>query len=181
MIKKMAQKPEDKYKLSGDQKVIVLQMLADFQGNNEILDCFNEEYSISLTSAAITYYKKKYEKEIIKMREKLTERILAIPIANKFYRIELRQKLIADIISHGPEKENRLWTKIETKRGAHEKANHLVVNAIMDSVKSELEPKKFAMTDSDGKSVGTLVVLPVVIGPDGKPMIKEVDSGKPDK
>jgi hypothetical protein len=144
MLKKTTKIAKNNYKLNGTQKALVIQMLADFKGNNEIIEYFKSEYDIDLTSAAITHYKHKNENDIIEVRKNLSERILAIPIANKIFRVELRQKLVADIMDKG------LWYTITNKYGEHKKGNHGAVNEILDSVKSELEPDKLALTDPSG-------------------------------
>jgi hypothetical protein len=136
-------------------------MLAGFISNEEIIQYFKSEYDISLTSAAITYYKNNYEDDIVKARGKLMEKVLSIPIANKFYRIKLRQQLIRNIIDEG------LWCEIETKHGSHKKGNHGAVNTILDSVQTEMEPKKFSMTDPSGeKQQSPVLILPEVVVPE---------------
>lgn len=167
-------------KLKGAQKDVLIQMLADFASNKEILAYFNEEYKISLTSGSITHYRKTKEKEIIKIRKKLGDRMLAIPIANKFKRIELREHLIADILAHkkkgSDETESRLWYTVKNRYGAHRKGNHAIINDLLDSIRAELEPKKFAMTDPDGNQLQSgVIILPAVKYPDGK---KDGKSGK---
>jgi len=144
----MALRPEDNNKLDGEHKVLMLQMLADFKSNDEILKYFNESFNIDLTSAAVTYYRIHYEPDIIKIRESLNDRILAIPVANKFKRIEIRQHLCEDLLAN-------LWLeeiKIKKNQIAYDnngkpitskfKANHEIINKILDSIRAELEPLK---------------------------------------
>lgn len=160
-------------KLNGAQKQLLIQMLADFASNKDILAYFNDEYKISLSSGTITHYRKTKEKEIIEIRKMLGDRMLAIPLANKFKRIELREQLIRDILAHttkGSDKvESRLWHTIKNKYGSYKKGNHGAVNDLLDSIKAELEPKKFAMTDPEGNSLENgVIILPAVKYPDGK-------------
>jgi len=138
----------EKWKLNGEQKLLMIQLLADFKGNNEIIEYFKENHNIEITQQAVTYYKQKYERDIIKIRETFNDRILAIPVANKFKRIEIRQHLCEDLLAN-------LWLeeiKIKKNQIAYDnngkpitskfKANHEIINKILDSIRAELEPLK---------------------------------------
>lgn len=149
-------KDPSKNKLTKEQKSILIQLLANFYGNNQLVEYFKQEYDTAVSSANISFYRKRYETEIIEVRKKLGDRLLAIPIANKFYRLEERQKLLDDLKEH-------LWledVKMKNNQIAYDKdgnpivlklkGNHAIANQIMDSVKSELEPDKLALTDPSG-------------------------------
>ncbi len=143
-------------KLKKDQKVILIQLLANFYGNNQLIEYFKEEFGIKVTSSNISFYRKNHEAEIIDVRKKLGDRLLAIPIANKFYRLEERQKLLDNIKKH-------LWCEVVKMKDGQIvldedgkqtvlrlKGNHAVANQIMDSVKAEVEPDRLALTDPSG-------------------------------
>ena len=145
-------------KLSCKQKDILIQLLADFYGNDEAIEYFKREYNIKMTSGNISFYRKTHEDKIIETRKKLGDRLLAIPIANKFYRLEERQKLLDDLKKH-------LWyedIKMKGNQIAYDKdnnpivlkikGNHGVANQIMDSVQKETEPFKIAPTDPTGEN-----------------------------
>ena len=145
-------------KLSSEHKIILIQLLADFYGNDEVIEYFKLEYDIEMVSSNVSFYRKNKEKEIIETRKKLNERLLAIPIANKFYRLEHRQKLLDDL-------EDNLWYedyKIKNNQIAYDgngkpimlkiKGNHGAANQIMDSVQKETEPDKLAFTDPSGEN-----------------------------
>lgn len=158
---------ENASKLKGDHKAILIQLLADFWCNDEILKHFKQEFNIEMSSANISFYRKNHEADIIQQRESLNERLLAIPIANKFYRLEERQKLLDDLKKH-------LWyedVKMKGNQIAYDsdgnpivlkiKGNHNVANQILDSVHKELDPDKLALTDPTGKNVlKSIIMLP---------------------
>lgn len=178
-------------KLSGTHKDILIQLLADFYGNDEVIEYFKQEHNITMASGNVSFYRKNHEKDIIKKRKSFNKRLLAIPIANKFYRLEERQKLLDDL-------KNNLWCEVVKMKDGQVvldekgnqtvfrlKGNHGIANQIMDSVQKETEPQKLSLTDPSGEHAAEVVViLPTVIGPDGKPMIKKVkkeDDAEPDK
>lgn len=144
------------HKLKAEHKTILIQLLAGFYGNDEAIEYLKNEFGIQVTSGNISFYRKQHEDDIIQQRMALNEKLLAIPIANKFYRLEERQKLLDDLKAHMwyevfkmkdgqvvlDEKGNQTVLKL--------KGNHGVANQIMDSVKSELEPNKLALTNPDG-------------------------------
>lgn len=154
-------------KLSGPQKAILIQLLADFYGNEEVIEYFKREHNIEMVSSNVSFYRKNKEKEIIKTRGKLNDRLLAIPIANKFYRLEERQKLLDDLMDN-------LWyedIKMKGNQIAYDKdnnpivlkirGNHGAANQILDSVFKETEPLKIAQTDPTGqKEASGIIVLP---------------------
>jgi len=143
-------------KLTGEHKAILIQLLADFYGNDEVIKYFKREFNIKMSSGNVSFYRKTHESDIIQQRESLNKRLLAIPIANKFYRIEQRQKLVDDLFKN-------LWledVKMKGNQIAYDKdgnpkmvkikGNHNVINKLLDSIQKELEPNKLSLTDPSG-------------------------------
>ena len=144
-------------KLNKEHKAVLIQLLADFYGNEEAIEYFKQEYNLKMASSNISWYRKNHEADIIQQRESLNERLLAIPIANKFYRLEERQKLLDDLMEN-------LWyedVKMKGNQIAYDsdgnpivlkiKGNHSAANQIMDSVQKETEPFKIAPVTPDGQ------------------------------
>lgn len=157
-------------KLSGTHKDILIQLLADFYGNDEVIEYFKQEYNITMASGNVSFYRKSHEDDIIKKREKLNAKLLAIPIANKFYRLEERQKLLDDIKKHlwyedvkTNKKNEVVYDKDDNPVVIKIKGNHNVANQIMDSVHKELDPDKLALTDPTGKKQheGRIILPPL--------------------
>ncbi len=152
-------------KLKGEHKAILIQLLADFCGNDEVIEYFKREFNIEMSSGNVSFYRKTHEKDIIQQRESLNKRMLAIPIANKFYRIEQRQKLMDDLF------ENLWFEDVKMKNnqivykanGIAErfklKGNHNIINNLLDSTQKELEPQKIAPTTPDGNELFTGIIM----------------------
>ena len=163
----MSVNKDTRHKLKPEHKAILIQLLADFYGNVDVIEYLKKEFGIEITSGNISFYRKEHEADIIQQRESLNERLLAIPIANKFYRLEERQKLLDDLMEH-------LWyedVKMKGNQIAYDsdgnpivikiKGNHSVANQIMDSVHKELDPDKLSLTDPTGKNaIKGIIVLP---------------------
>lgn len=142
----MTGKKNTKNKLDSNSKAIIINMLAAYYSNKEIVDYFKEELGLKITSANVSFYRKHKKKEIQIARVEFHKTVECLPVAQKVYRIQLRQKLIDDLL-----KNDRLWSIEKTKYGHRYKSNHLVINKILDSVREEMEPKKLAVADSTGK------------------------------
>lgn len=163
-----------KHKLKPEHKTILIQLLADFYGNVDAIEYFKKEFDIEMTSGNISFYRKNHEADIIQQRESLNERLLAIPIANKFYRLEERQKLLDDLMEN-------LWyedVKMKGNQIAYDsdgnpivlkiKGNHGAANQIMDSVQKETEPFKIAPVTPDGQNeYKGVIILPPLDGGNG--------------
>lgn len=176
----MADSTNKKFKLDGEHKEYVINKLALHCGVTEIAESLKEEFGIDITPPGIAYYKREWEKEWRKQREYFNKHIAEIePFADKSLRVQKRGDLIRNIVDKG------LWYTIKTAFGEHNKGNHGAINDLLDSIHKELEPNKHAWTDPSGEHAAEVVViLPAVIGPDGKPMIKKVkkeDDAEPDK
>jgi len=82
-------------KLSADQVMRVVSMIAMFYKAPEIIGTVQQEFGISIKRCTVQYYKKHpdYQKAIQKIREKWTNELDTIDIANKRRRIEELQKV----------------------------------------------------------------------------------------
>lgn len=130
-------------KLTEEHKQVIKQMLATFEPVNDIVDYLKDEYDVDVSSRLIYYYSKEHHKDIEKIRLELNIKFEAIPIANKFNRIQTRQGLVDDLLAN-------LWYE-DTK--GKQKGNHTAINQLLDSTQKELEPFKIAQTDSEGHDV----------------------------
>lgn len=176
----MPKSDEQKFKLEGIHKEFILNKLALHCGQTEIVEAIKEEFGIEISVQGIDYYKREYEEEWRKKRDYFNKHIAEIePFADKSLRVQKRGELIRNIEEKG------LWYTIFGKFGDYEKGNHGAINDLLDSIHKELEPNKVAWTDPSGEyAVETVVILPAVIGPDGKPMIKKekkADDKQPNK
>jgi len=141
--------PKDKIhqkKLSGPDKQLMINMIAAFFENQDIVDHFQEEYGIKITGQNVSYYRKNKKPEIIEARKKFQEAIVYIPVAQKTWRLRVRQRIIDNLL-----KDENLWKKEPVKDGVKYKGAHNVINNILDSAREELEPRKVSLTDPTGE------------------------------
>jgi len=87
-------------KLDEKHKYQIIQMLAAFEKPIIIVEHLKTQFDIEVSERTIYYYWETRKGEIKTERERLREDILAIPIANRFYRLNERQKLIEDLKEH---------------------------------------------------------------------------------
>lgn len=173
----MAKKEDEKFKLDGEHKEFVINKLALHCGQTEIAEAVKVEFDIDITKQCVDYYKREYEKEWRKRREYLNKHIAEIePFADKALRVKERGNLIRDIIEN-----DDLWqldVAVKCKQIVRDnknnpvllktRANHLVVNMLLDSIHKELEPGKLALTDPTGSEPFTgIIVLPEKDGKNG--------------
>ena len=166
----MAEKKQTKFKLKGIHKDFIINKLALHCGLTEIADELKVEFDIDVTPQAIEYYKREYEKEWREKRAFFNKNIAEIePFADKVLRVKERGNLIRDIIEN-----DDLWqldVAVKCKQIVRDnknnpvllktRANHLVVNMLLDSIHKELEPGKLALTDPTGSEPFTgIIVLP---------------------
>ena len=142
----MAKKNIHKNKLSGEHKQLIINMLGSFFNNKEIIDHFKAEFDIEITGGNVSYYKKHKIPEILEARKKFQKTIVYTPVAQKTWRLRVRQRLIDNLL-----KEENLWCEEDTKYGTRKKGNHNHINNILDSAREELEPRKVSLTDPTGE------------------------------
>ena len=151
----MAKNKTHQKKLSGADKQLMINMIGGFFENQEIVDHFQEEYGIKITGQNVSYYRKHKKPEIREARKKFQESIVYLPVAQKTWRLRVRQYLIDNLL-----KDENLWCKeygLEKKgdditlKLLRKKGNHNHINNILESAQEELEPKRLAFTDITGK------------------------------
>jgi hypothetical protein len=141
----MAKKNENK--LTEAHKQVIIRMLGAYYNFKDVRDHLKQEYGIEISDANVSYYKKHRRQEIREARQNFLRDIEVLPVSDKAYRIKLRQDLIKDAMAN-------LWLDVLDKDGnvLHQRGNHAVINKILDSIQSELEPKKIAQTDPTGET-----------------------------
>lgn len=98
--KKSRQATDNQPKLDGKTKSYAIRCLAQFDGLTETAEKLKQEFDISITPASMHHLKSKYRKTIEKVQEQFCKNILAIPIANKAYRLQEAMKILKDADKH---------------------------------------------------------------------------------
>jgi hypothetical protein len=150
---------ETSNKLADLHKQLIIQMLGAWCSNAETTEHIKAEFGICVTTQNVQYYRNQRKAEIEEAREEFKKNLEIIPIANKAKRIEIRQRLVDNLLTH-------LWLEIPAEKRSggktlewiKEKGNHSLINQILDSVKAEMEPYKMALTDPSGQ--GSIILLP---------------------
>ena len=136
-------------KLSKRHKLIIIRLLAAFESVKDIVNHLKVHYDQTVTERLIYWYEENRQEEIEKEREELNNQLQAIPIANKFKRLQIRDKLL-----------NMLMKNLENNIGKEGK-DPLIINRILDSVHKEMEPFETTVTEQLGS-------LPLVEKPEYK-------------
>jgi len=121
-------------KLSKRHKLIIIRLLAAFESVKDIVNHLKVHYDQTVTERLIYWYEENRQEEIEKEREELNNQLQAIPIANKFKRLQIRDKLL-----------NMLMKNLENNIGKEGK-DPLIINRILDSVHKEMEPFRTTLT-----------------------------------
>lgn len=115
-------------KLNKEHKHIVIQLLAAFEPVKEIVSHLKVHHGQMVSERLIYWYHENRVEEIEEERKRLNRQLLTIPVANKFKRLQIRNKLVTSLLQ-------------PTENGAAVcEGKHLVVNRILDSVFREMEP-----------------------------------------
>jgi hypothetical protein len=91
---------DSKHKLSPDQRAYVIKMLGAWYKPGEVVDALKDEFDVSVTIQNICQYQQSHKKDIETARTDFLKNIEAIPVANKAKRIEIRQRLVVDLIKY---------------------------------------------------------------------------------
>ena len=149
-------------KLSKRHKLLIIKLLAAFEPVKDIVHHLKVHYDQTVTERLIYWYEEHREEEIESEREKLNKQLLSIPIANKFKRLQIRDKLL-----------NVLMKNLENKIGK-EGRDPLIINRILDSVHKEMEPFETTVTEQ-------LESLPLVEKPEYEFMINYLKKLSPEE
>jgi len=135
--------------IDGHTKEMIIQMLAAFKRPSEVQRELEKHYGQVVDFKTISHYRDNFPELIADRRAAMAQNFkTAIPIANKWYRILVRQELVEDL-------QKNLWARVPVfnkKTGdvlrdgegniIYErvyKGNHNAINQILDSTAKELE------------------------------------------
>ena len=127
-------------------------MLAAFEEPSNIKKHLQEEHGIEIHINNVYWYAENKKDEIEEERDRVRHDLMAIPIANKFYRLQLRQRLVDDIFNKG------LWAimgtvEVEGRKLPRLKGNHNLINQVLNAVREEMEPFEIKLVNDEGKAV----------------------------
>ena len=149
-------------KLEQNHKHEVIQMLAAFEKPTTIVEHLKARHGIAVSERNIYFYQENRKEDIERERKRIRADLLAIPIANKFMRLQIRDKLL-----------NVLMKNLENKIGK-EGRDPLIINRILDSVHKEMEPFETTVTEQ-------LESLPLVEKPEYEFMINYLKKLSPEE
>ena len=149
-------------KLEQNHKHEVIQMLAAFEKPATIVEHLKARHGIAVSERNIYFYQENRKEDIERERKRIRADLLAIPIANKFMRLQIRDKLL-----------NVLMKNLENKIGK-EGRDPLIINRILDSVHKEMEPFETTVTEQ-------LESLPLVEKPEYEFMINYLKKLSPEE
>ena len=146
-------KSKDLYqKVPHDIKALIYYMFALWYKPKEVINELKKEHDFDLSYDLAYYYLTKHEKEWMQIRYSIEEDPKRyLKLANKFCRLEEREKLVNDL------KEN-LWEEIplvinnvqiydkdNNKVMVKSRAKHDMINKLLDSIQKEQDPNKMSL------------------------------------
>jgi len=138
-------KKKGKY-ITGELKEFIVAQYAAFESAPAIQTMVQERFEIIVPVSSIRKVKSRDKALVDEARERLRKQLDKIPLANAYWRLLERQKLINDL------KKNGLWDKDENGKDTNN-GRHLLINKILDSAAEEFKQVLNINVDTDAINV----------------------------
>jgi len=116
LVKKRGQGKDNQPKLDGKSKAFAIRCLAQFDTLTETTNKIYQEFGIKVTVPAIYKLRNKYKATIQKVRDKFCENVLAIPIANRTWRLKQLNRIYK--YAYSKDKVNEQTIRLQALRQA---------------------------------------------------------------
>jgi len=113
-----------------EMRSFIIKHFAGFEKPKVVCELVHAEFGVEVTRSNVYKIKATHQDSIFRERKRLADQLQDIPIANLFYRLKERQKMVDDI------KEKGLWYK---DKDGIKKGNHAIINKILDSCSEEFK------------------------------------------